>query len=63
MRPPCKGCPDRAAECKKTCDAWIEYETEYLEAYAEKQKTYENSSNYWAHLVDQIERNKKKVKH
>lgn len=63
MRPPCKGCPDRAAECKLTCKAWEEYETEYMDAYKEKQENYEHDADYWAHLVDQIERNRKKVKH
>lgn len=37
MRPPCKDCPDRWAECHANCEKWAEYEEARREYY--KQKT------------------------
>lgn len=36
---PCeKTCPERTAECKRTCPRWAEYEAAKFDDYAERQK-------------------------
>ena len=47
IKNPCtRDCPDRAAECKKTCEAWIEYETIKKADYAKRQAKYEENMAY-----------------
>ena len=39
--PRSKGCPERTAECRKTCKRWTEYEAKRNEEYAKRKERYE----------------------
>lgn len=36
MKPPCKGCPERAAGCAASCEKWAEYVAERDKVYQKK---------------------------
>lgn len=62
MKPPCKDCGRRAAECKKTCPEWEEYETEYLKEFEEttKQRIFKNDINSFK--VDMANKSRRRSK-
>lgn len=53
---PCKkDCPDRWAECKKTCPKWKEYEPLLREFYKERAEAYDRE-----YIQNEIERDRKR---
>lgn len=39
-------CPRRSAECRRTCEDWIKYETQHMAELKERQKIYEKAGDY-----------------
>lgn len=61
MKVPCgKLCPDRTAECKKTCPKWQEYEKEYFEKRKEIQDKAHLARDFYAIKNHAFSHNKKK---
>ena len=61
MKAPCgKKCPDRAAECKLTCEKWKEYEKVYFQEQREKDKEREQMYNYYNFKETQFEHRRKR---
>lgn len=61
MKVPCgKVCPDREAECKRTCEKWAEYEAWYMEDRKEKEKQYDYNADFFSYLSDRVRINQKK---
>ena len=53
---PCKkDCPDRTAECKKTCPKWLEYEPLRNEFYKLRAEAYDRE-----YIQNEIERDRKR---
>ena len=55
MKPPCKNCPDRNAECHAICEKWLIYEKARNEAYIEKNKEIE-----LMRILNSIDRDRKR---
>lgn len=60
-RSPCgKFCPERSAECKRTCEKWQEYESKHMAELQERAKEFEREADYWEHYRQQLDKHKKK---
>ena len=38
MKPPCKDCPERAANCRSECRLWKDYEADRNASYEQRRK-------------------------
>lgn len=59
-RNPCHNCNERERECRIDCSAWAEYVKKRDAEYAKAERKAE--SDYVGHLVDRIERCRKRIR-
>lgn len=51
-----RNCPNRSAECKKTCEKWQEYEKRHFEEREQRVKKSEAEASYSYYIKEKKER-------